>query len=529
MKPGQIFLTCALCLFIIVACSPSAVQSELPATEISSSSPTQRPTRTQTITPTRGPTWTPPVLPPTSTPAPTLPANVEGWGLLSAEGPWFYAIWDGLILLDPQTGGWRRLSENYVADPAASPRGPRIAYMEYRRGEGVPFQLTILDLPNLTTTLATEYDVRDPSEYNTNQDLDFLGLWMDINHAISYPDPLHWSPDGESLAFVNALGTEHTDLYVFDLVENELRRLSSGPRLAVLPSWSPDGRWIVYGDVASVNEGSSGKGAYTDWIVWKVNVQTGENSVLFYGEDYGKEFLVDWLDADHAVFYSSEGRCWNRNLRVVNIRDSSEEILWGLEFYNFAYSPHSRTALLGTPQTHNIHPPLDSRFCGTASDPGLYLYNLNSGTFLKVLEPETGDNLELVSSIWIEPLDAFLVQGENSEKLYLLYTDGRLETGYEGVYSPNGGRVLREDSRGDYIVVNREDDSVIRLPPSTWSAHWMLDDEHLLLIQSNPSSVCIMYLVTRNCAEVLILDLEPPEYSFITIREFGWISPGTSD
>ena len=54
-----------------------------------------------------------------------------------------------------------------------------------------------------------------------------------------------WSPDGQSVAFA-ALSGGLTDLYVYDLQTDSLRRLSNDAYADLEPAWSPDGRKIAF-------------------------------------------------------------------------------------------------------------------------------------------------------------------------------------------------------------------------------------------------------------------------------------------
>lgn len=57
-------------------------------------------------------------------------------------------------------------------------------------------------------------------------------------------DP-EWSPDGQRLAFSGSAGGI-SDLYVYDLDTEQLRRLTSDLHAEVHPSWSPDGATLVF-------------------------------------------------------------------------------------------------------------------------------------------------------------------------------------------------------------------------------------------------------------------------------------------
>src|SRR5207237_1426616 len=54
-----------------------------------------------------------------------------------------------------------------------------------------------------------------------------------------------WSPDGRQLVFTGQAGGV-TDLYIYDLDAGQLRRLTNDAFADMQPAWSPDGRTIAF-------------------------------------------------------------------------------------------------------------------------------------------------------------------------------------------------------------------------------------------------------------------------------------------
>jgi len=71
-----------------------------------------------------------------------------------------------------------------------------------------------------------------------------------------------WSPDGRLIAF-SATSGGHADLYVYDLADDTLRRLTSDRFADLQPAWSPDGRRIAFvTDRFSTEQDTLDAGAY---------------------------------------------------------------------------------------------------------------------------------------------------------------------------------------------------------------------------------------------------------------------------
>jgi TolB protein len=62
----------------------------------------------------------------------------------------------------------------------------------------------------------------------------------------AYDDQAAWSPDGKAIAFVSSRGSGVTDVWTLDLGTHRLRNVTAAPGGDFRPSWSPDGRWIAF-------------------------------------------------------------------------------------------------------------------------------------------------------------------------------------------------------------------------------------------------------------------------------------------
>jgi Tol biopolymer transport system component len=206
------------------------------------------------------PTPLPPVFNPTRTPYMPPEENT----ILNNTGPWLVfatgeigkANQDNhLWAANPDGSGLTQLAENFfnknlVAQeylgPVVSPYGKQIAYIS-AGADGLTPELHLVSLPSGQDQLITP--LLDPNAVQ-----DYLAtLEVILNQAPS----LAWSPNGGKLAFIAALEGETADLYLYDVANNTITRLSDGPSQAYLPVWSQDGEWILH---SATNVFSQGEG-----------------------------------------------------------------------------------------------------------------------------------------------------------------------------------------------------------------------------------------------------------------------------
>jgi TolB protein len=61
-----------------------------------------------------------------------------------------------------------------------------------------------------------------------------------------YCDSPAWSPRGDKIVFTMRQGRDNYDLYLYDLASAQVSRLTQNERNNENPSWSPDGRFVVF-------------------------------------------------------------------------------------------------------------------------------------------------------------------------------------------------------------------------------------------------------------------------------------------
>jgi WD40 repeat protein len=113
-----------------------------------------------------------------------------------------------------------------------------------------------------------------------------------------------WSPDGKRLAFIGALDGPKTDVYVYEMDTGKIQRISKDELRDSSPTWSPDGKSILYYSENGLNavaaDGSSSK---------LLNISAS---------------LLGWRDNETAVINVHQSGSQAGQLNLYNIRTQEQ-------------------------------------------------------------------------------------------------------------------------------------------------------------------------------------------------------------
>ena len=305
-----LILTMSMFLFV-TACGPTTLQgtstpilpqvtdSPVPTRPLATKTPPAVPTVTTTPTPK-------------NTNTPTLEPRIQGlqpnpaWLIISAKDGLWAANMDGsnpVFLLEKS---YTRINLHQAISPATH----QIAVQTSDQDDPHSLALQIIFLPD-----GGLFKVTDLTSQGTEPDVHAL-------QAITKETSYAWSPDGKKLAFVGALDGPNADIYVYDMVSRTIQKVSRDEGQDFSPSWSPDGKSILYFETDSFGPGAEVpvKGI---WLA----ASDGSGRELLESSESAGEQMLGWRDAETAVLVSRKPDSVVARLRMYNIHSHEQTVL----------------------------------------------------------------------------------------------------------------------------------------------------------------------------------------------------------
>ncbi len=314
IHPKRLILFIALALIILACmCGPGsllATQTPLPAAP---QEPTESPAPTEFI-----PTDTPVV---EEVVTPTVESEVIS---LQPDVPWLIiSTTDGLWGVNMDGTNPVLLVQKPYSDidlhRAISSPAHKIAVLTSGQDYYHDLALQVISLPDGKVSKLIQLTTKD-TEPGTDASPGDPSL--EAMRAIADQPSYAWSPDGKKLAFTAALDKPEADIYVYDLESQNIQKVSQDDGQDFSPSWSPDGKSILYFEAESFGTGAG----YIMKGFW-LAAADGSGSRLLETLKSSGEQILGWRDTETAVLTSWDAMNGTNQLRLYNIHTDKQTIL----------------------------------------------------------------------------------------------------------------------------------------------------------------------------------------------------------
>ncbi|MBW8011821.1 MAG: hypothetical protein FVQ83_11385 [Chloroflexi bacterium] len=504
----KIFLTLII-LLTHTACTPNTeLQPKLTITSKPPPTQSNPPLPTSSVTPTSTLTQ----LPPLSPQGPYLMYDTSSW---LGEGPFMILSADGTgsRLFELPDGGYIHKLQNSV-----SPDGEWLAYFTGSIESPYDLVLNLLDISdssvrNITPLFSNDY-VQNlyiiaetlPITLNTPT----IESWIiHLEQALtSGIMELAWSPDGSQLAFAGQIDGPSSDLYIYDLDTNTIKRKTDDLRHIFRIEWSPDGQYVLF---TNSIPGAIYQGA-TLQVINPDDEDLDDSITLESGFWW---MGAGWLSPNlYLIIGISDGGS-PHNLRYVNIETSETTYLWPDTYVDYAIDfKNNLVALSSAPSEYG------SLNSSTNTEDGLFLLSLD-GNQRKISE-EIFWNL-----IFHGGTESYLV-GTDGENILEIADDGA--TTFLSDRFDNFGRVRSSTSpdRRWLVLFNEfgfdifsESSQLIRtiIDINVSGIIWHPDSEGFFFFTDENN----LYYISILDGDPLLVDLCPGEDCAVSKYDFVWL------
>ena len=249
--------------------------------------------------------------------------------------------------------------------PAFSPNGSRLAYDRWQVGTNLDIWVRDAspDAEARQVTFAGEWDSQatwlpggDRFAFFSERE-GKRGVWIadaasgrtellaDIGPE---PDWARLSPDGLRIAYHSREDDSTLDVWIYDLVSAERRRLTRDREMAAFPIWSPDGQHLGL----EVRRDGSTQIAVLSLEPGSLDLDGGEPEVRVLTADEGESWPYSWSpDGTRIAFAALRDGYWH--LRWVDVRDGSQQQLTDDRRLN-AYVRYPTWSPSGTPLVYEL-------------------------------------------------------------------------------------------------------------------------------------------------------------------------------
>jgi len=160
---------------------------------------------------------------------------------------------------------------------------------------------------------------------------------LETLHAVTRPDGLAWSHNGEFLAFTAALDGSSSDLYVLDTEKDRISRLNGLYSQSATPFWAPENNWLISQEL-SLDDVMG----WRSEVVYEISMPGAIDHNALYLPAAGSqgEVFLGWINTQSFISYSLTAESAYM-LRQVNVDSFAVGIILQGHFAYAAYDPDS--------------------------------------------------------------------------------------------------------------------------------------------------------------------------------------------
>lgn len=250
---------------------------------------------------------------------------------LSTNGPWLIVSADPSIYAFNSDGsGKTLLIDSYVSFRySISQFGANIAYLMDVDPESATDgeQLRLFNIATGQDRLIT--DLQDSSLVQPDDLVNMQSL-TESARAITYGPP-SWSHNGKYLAFIGQQNGISADLYLYNLENDQVSRLTDGPFQAHSPEWSPNDRYIFHNASSTFGTGA-GIDNMSNWVV-----NRDGDKMVEITTDPSLNRLKAWQNSERFLIAHCDIYCGCMNLQSYQIQTGEITIIWPYQLGSVHY------------------------------------------------------------------------------------------------------------------------------------------------------------------------------------------------
>ncbi len=271
--------------------------------------------------------------------------SFQGDALLP-EGPWVvFRTATGIWGFNEDGSGLTEIYSGSVVAPLDLKAGYHQPYLAFVTtsdpGTLQNLTLQIITIPNgeLVKSIplaAAQYEPEDTHEICDPK--------YEAARAVTIANGLAWNGEGNKLAFVARINGPTSDLYLYDLDQDQITQLTDGPSQAYDVNWSASGDYIIHFGASCFGTGAG----FAMNGVWAARSDNGGVIDLYDPpQDSGGEvFLGNYWSSEDSFYAASWTGCPYRDLRLVEVEDQLVTMVHEGCFWDYALGPTGLIAVL---------------------------------------------------------------------------------------------------------------------------------------------------------------------------------------